>query len=181
MQYPQNVGPGMQQPMQPMQPPKKKGMSGCMMAFLIVSGIGLVIGIVVLIVVVRFLNSPDGQKLVGAVKEGASAVQEAQNAPGTTELKGMGCVQPMVMDTQKLSQSIGDIFDAGPMPESSKQIDLIVTCPVPMLKSLECNDVAKTYVKAVGGKADKKFTVSVQTQGGSQLCTHNYDTDGSEL
>jgi hypothetical protein len=171
MQYPQNMA----------QP--KKGMSGCVKALLIVGGILLVLGIVVVILVVRFFNSPDGKKFVSTVKQAGSAVQAAQNAPGTTELKAMGCVQPMVMDTQQLMQSIGDIYDAGPMPENvhTKEKSLIVTCPVPMLKSLDCDDVAKTYVKAVGGKADRKFTVQVKGQGGSSLCEHDYDVDGTRL
>ena len=165
-----------------MAPVKKKGMSGCLMAFLIVGGIVVVIGIVVTVLVVRFFNSADGQRVIGAVKEGAHAVQDAQHAPGTTELKALGCNTPMVMDIDKLAQSMGEFWDAGTVPAEKKgQIGLVVTCPAGVSKKPSCDDVATTYVKAVGGAAAKKFSAEVTNVGGSSACKKTYNADGTAL
>src|SRR5512135_3586202 len=123
--------PGYGYPQQP--PPPKKG-RGCLIAALVSAGVGLVIAIVVVVFVYK------AAKAVGEV------AVEGMNAPGTAELRASGCDVAMVMDMSKISS----MFDAGSAAASSSG-SIVVACNVnPGRTAPSCDDVAKTYVKAVG-------------------------------
>jgi hypothetical protein len=57
----------------------------------------------------------------------------------------------------------------------------MVTCTLSMRAApVACNDVARTYVTAVGGTASAQFTVTVKRQGDSRaLCESTYDVSGA--
>jgi hypothetical protein len=152
-----------QQPGFPQQPPKKKGMSGCVLALLIVGGLGTVIALVIGIFVWK------------AAKTITAAAEEGLNAPGAAELRAAGCDAAVVMDMAKISP----LFEAGAGATSES---LIVSCSVAAGKPApKCDDLAKTYVKAVGG-AHGNFIVVAQPQGGgSPVCKKVYDPAGTFL
>jgi hypothetical protein len=147
-------------PQQP--PPKKKGMSGCLLAALIVGGLGLVTVLVVGVLVVK------------AAKTITAAAEEGLNAPGAAELRAAGCEAAVVMDMAKISS----LFDAGGGTSES----VIVSCGVaPAKPAPKCDDLAKTYAKAVGG-AHGNFVVVVQPQGGGNpTCKKVYGPTGTFL
>jgi hypothetical protein len=156
-------------------PPKKKGMSGCMIALLVVVGLCVVGGLVIGLIVWRVATSEEGKKIVNAVSSGAQMAVEAQNAPGTAELRALGCAQAMVMDAAKVQELAAQFGDAGP-----KANGLIVTCNVSRAgKAPTCDDVATTYVKAVGGRASGRFEVTVDANGDKKAgCAVVYDPEG---
>jgi hypothetical protein len=154
--------PGYPQPGYPQQPPPKKGMSGCLMAVLIVGGLGIVAAIVVGIFV---------WKAAQALK---TIAQEGLNAPGSAELRAAGCDAAVVMDMSKISA----LFDAG-APSASETV--LVTCSVTAGKAApSCDDLAKTYAKAVG-RANGNFLVEVQANGSTPTCKKVYSPTGSFL
>jgi hypothetical protein len=138
-------------------------MSGCLIAALIVGGIGLllVIGIIVIAVIV-------GRKVVGLATEGMTA-------PGAAEIRAAGCDVAMVTDLSKVTSVFG--LDAGPNASNTPMI--IVVCQVASGKAApSCKDIAATYVKAV--PPHTPFTVRVQTQGQAhEECQEMYDAKGA--
>lgn len=162
--YPQQGYPQQGYPQQgyPQQPPPKKGMSGCLIAALVVGGVGVLVAIVIGIFVWK------AAKAIGEV------ATEGLNAPGSAELRAAGCDAAVVMDMSKISA----MFDAG---STSASESVIVSCSVTGGKTPpKCDDLAKTYAKAVGG-SHGNFLVQVTPQGGVATCKKVYSPTGTYL
>jgi hypothetical protein len=160
-------------------PPPKKGMSGCMIAFIVVGAVGLVTAIVVGVALYFIVTSKSAQTAFKVIGEGTKMAQKGLTAPGTNELRALGCEQAMVLDLKEVGTTMMDILDAGidgGVPEG-----LMVTCQVRRGKIPSCDDVASTYITAVG-TASADFTVSVQRSGDNHaICEATYDTSGALL
>jgi hypothetical protein len=171
--------PPMMMPPQP--PPPKKGMSGCMIAFIVVSVVGFVTAVVVGVVVYLVVTSSAGKTAIKLVGEGTKLAQKGLNAPGTAELRTLGCEQAIVLDMKDVGEMMNDVFDAGVGVDSGVE-GLAVSCTLPSLggPALTCDDVARTYVSAVGGTASGEYVVTIKRQGDSRtLCESTYDASGA--
>jgi hypothetical protein len=156
--YPQQPGYGA-----PQAPPPKKGMSGCLLAVLIAGGVGLVLCVIVGVVVWK------------ATKVITAAAEEGLNAPGTAEMRKAGCDAAVILDLSKLSS----LFDAG--ATSGSTAGIVVSCAVNAGHTAPaCDDLAKTYVKAVPTPGNN-FVVQVTPQGGLATCKKVYSPKGTFL
>jgi hypothetical protein len=155
-------------------------MSGCMIAFIVVSIIGLVTAIVGGIAIYLVVTSSAGQSAIKVIGGTTKLATEGLNAPGTPELRALGCEQAIVLDMKKVGELMNDAFDAGLGVDSGVE-GLLVTCTLPARATpIACDDVAKTYVRAVGGTASAEFTVNVKRQNEStELCSSTYDESGT--
>jgi hypothetical protein len=173
MQYPPP------QPQPPLQPAKKK--SGCLLALGIVGGILLVIGIIVGVLVYKAVSSPEGQKAMTLIGESAKLGMEAANAPGTKELRDLGCAQALVMDLERIA-SLARELDASAESPVAKEFRLQVTCTLTSTKGAPtCDQVATTYRTAVGTPAGK-YSVAVAVTGNKEpSCAALYGTDGVKI
>jgi hypothetical protein len=160
---------------QPYQPPAKKKGNGCLVALGIFAGILVLGAIAAGIGIYVFSQSDEGKHAFGIMKEGIKAAQEGANAPGTPELRELGCQQAIVLDMNKLMKH----FDAG--QAKSDEPLLMVTCQATATGTPPtCDDVARTYVKAMGGHAESPIAVVVQVpfKPGKQ-CRRYYSEDGT--
>ncbi len=155
-------------------------MSGCAIALLVVGILLALGGVAVGIGIYAFATSDVGKTAFKVIGEGTKIAQEGLKAPGTAELRALGCDQAMVLDMKDFAALVNDIVDAG--SAAAAPTGLMVTCQVRgAAKSPSCNDVASTYVKAVG-VAGSEFTVTVQAQGGSKpICESSYDATGARV
>ena len=156
--------------------PRKSG-HGCLIAIVIVVAVLLVLVIVVGVVVHRAATSPEGRKVLGIVRDTARVVGESANAPGTKEIRDLGCDSAMVMDMSAWLRVFG--ADGG-MPRQQGQIDRIVICGARLFGTPPtCDRVAQTYVGAVG-TVPGPFQAIVQRQGRNRpLCAACYDASGA--
>ncbi len=154
-----------------------------MIAFIVVSIIGVITGIVVAVVVYLVVTSNAGKTAIKLVGEGTQLAQKGLNAPGTTELRSLGCEQAIVLDMKDVGSMMNDVFDAGVGVDSGTLDGLMVTCTLSNRAApISCDDVARTYVTAVGGTATAQFTVTVKHQSDSRaLCESTYDATGALL
>ena len=168
------------QQMPPMRPPPKKGMSGCMIALLVVGIISVVGALVVGIGIYLFATSTVGKTAIKVMQEGPKLAEKATNAPGTPELRALGCDVAIVLDTRDVGALVSDIIDAG--FDSGMPDTLMVACQVrDVSRAPKCDDVAATYIRAVG-TASSQFVVSVQRENDKHaICESTYDTSGSLL
>ena len=171
----------MMPPQQP--PPQKKGMSGCMIAFIVVSIVGLVTAIVGGVAIYLIATSSTAQTAFKLVGSSTKLVTKGLNAPGAAEIRAMGCEQAMVLDMKEFGELMNDAFDGGLGLGDAGMSGLEVECALSASASpLACDDVAKTYVRAVGGTASAEFAVRVKRQNDARpLCESTYDTDGTFL
>jgi len=170
----------------PATPPKKKGMSGCLLAFLIVLGLTVVGGGIVGYLIWREVGG-----LVGGVAEIAGIMTDAAKAPGTKEMKAAGCDEAFVIDTDKLQKVVNKLEaeiakkesrDPKPMEDLTKDgTAFLVTCVVKKSDPPKCADIAKAYVE--GGEPNEKFlvTVSKNSQSGEASCAEIFDKKGKSL
>ena len=166
-------------PQYPRPQPKKSG-NGCLIAMAIFGGIVLVVCLGAGIGIYKVASSKEGKQILSIVGEGAKIALDAQKAPGTKELKQIGCKQPMVMSMDRLMKLTEQMTDAGSMPAG--ELSMIVMCPVGMLdKPPSCEDVANTYVSAAPPMLGQ-LIVNVTVQGKTQPhCNTIHAPDGKRL
>ncbi len=172
MQHPQQ---GYGQPVQP-----KKGMSGCLIAVLVLAALVVVGVIVVAIGAWQVMSSPEGKKIARVIGEGSKMAEEARTAPGTKELRKAGCQEAMVFDPTRMGDLIREIDEAGAPPKGDpgKEPRLIVCQVAPLGTPPTCDALAGTYVSAA--KPTTPFHITVQKQGGSQpKCSQAYTATGA--
>lgn len=163
-------------------PPKKKGMStGCIIAIVMVLVFFGSIAGIVLYFVYAVSQNKDVQNIMGAIGDAAKLAAEAQNAPGTKELRAAGCQEAMALDTEKMKKLISSFVDAGPgaAPEMPGELDtekMVVCKASPIGSTPKCDDLAKTYAGAAHLKG--QFMLSVQ-QNNATTCTGIYSSSGA--
>ena len=166
--------PGYQQ--MPQQPPKKSG-NGCLWAVLIICGLGLVaVGVAGYVGYRAYKSSPELQAAV----EIAEIVLDSQDAEGTSELrKEAGCKTAYVMDMARLMK-VSKVFDAGVEDAPENMPAVVVVCQVPVSAAgPTCDEVAKTYVDAVGTASGDFAAVVTKGDGGkNNACEMLYDKHG---
>ena len=170
MQHPQGHG-------QPVQP--KKGMSGCLIAVMVLAALVVVGVILVAIGAWRVMSSPEGKKIARVIGEGSKMAEEARTAPGTKELRKAGCQEAMVFDPARMGDLIREIADAGPPKGDPSKEPRMIVCQVgPLGTPPTCDRLAATYVGAA--QPTTPFHVTVQTQGGSKpKCAQAYTATGA--
>jgi hypothetical protein len=164
-------------------PEQRKERSGCLLALYVALACAAVVILVVGLGLFVFVRSERGQQLIGAVRDGATLLQQAMNAPGTEELRAAGCGQAMVFARSEAAKVLGQLseeFSAEILKSLSD--DTVIMCTV--LRDgtpPECSELAKVYSSAVPG-ATEHFGVTVQQQGrGKPLCQGSYSRDGSRV
>ena len=164
----------------PAQAQKKKGGNGCLVALGIVGGLLLLFAILAGVVLWRVLRTDEAQAVIGAVGDATKAVKKGLNAPGTEELRKLGCEEAAVIDLADFMQIANRFIKDGGAVDPTKVDGRMVTCGLTAFqKDLTCDQVAKAYVAALGGRSDKPFSLTVQRQGHDRaLCEVEYDEHG---
>lgn len=126
----------------------------------------------------------EGLSTVGKAAKGTyQFIQEMSTAPGTEELKQLGCHSPAVI-TPEMLQRLGKTLDE---IEPEKEHNLpelpyrFVTCSMNTKPSFGCEEVASTYIKAVSD-VPAEFGVTLQQQGKKEpICSGLYSAKGERL
>ncbi len=165
-------------------PPKKKGMStGCLIALLAIVVFLGSIAAVAIYIGYTISNNKDVQNVMGALGDVAQIALEAQNAPGTAQLRAIGCEQAMALDPIKM-QKLGEKFlDGGPTPPANLpanlEVERIVMCQVGAFGTPPtCDNAAKAYIS--GASPRKNFMLSVQSHKHT-TCTELYSPTGTAI
>jgi hypothetical protein len=118
------------------------------------------------------------QNVVGVLGEAAQLAAEAQTAPGTEELRALGCEQAMAIDATKVQKLVMSFEDAGAgPPPAPPEVERVVMCQMnTFAPAPTCDDAAKAYVR--GASPRKKFMLSV-TQNRKQTCGGIYLPTGA--
>jgi len=179
---PQQGAPYPVQAQGPMPPQKKKGMStGCIIAIVVVAVFFASVAAVVGFIGYKISTDKDVQNVMGALGDAATLAAEAQSAPGTAELRGIGCEQAMALDMAKMEKMMRSFVDAGPGASPSKpagtDVGKMVVCQASAFGTAPtCDDAARAYVK--GASPTKNFLLSVQ-QNKRDSCSNLYAPNGT--
>lgn len=149
-----------------------------MIAILVVAGVFILASAAIAYGVYRAATSEEGKKILAVGGEAVRIGIEAQSAPGTDEVRALGCEQAMAFDIDKLDKMMA-LLDAGAPPKGV--FSTMVMCQVGVFGTApSCDDVARVYRPAVHPK--KPFMASVQHKADHKAkCTAVYDVDGRKL
>lgn len=158
----------------------------------IIGGTTLLAGIVA---IVFYLNCEECQQALNIAGEGASMMLEASNAPGTQQMRELGCSNAMVIDMQRFMTMIADKLDESATENSANQEirkalqaenetqGMLVSCEVRSIKPItgpECADVMRAYVSGAGEQAAATAHVIVMGSFASNAyCEGIYDQAGN--
>jgi len=160
-----------------MAPAPKKGLStGCIVAMAAVLLFFVSVGGVIAFIGYKISTNKDVQNVMGAIGDAAQIAADAQSAPGTSELRGLGCEVAMALDAAKLQKLGTSFMDAG-TPPPPPEVDRIVMCQVGTFGTPPaCDDAARAYV--LGAAPSGKFMLSV-TANRVQTCGGVYSPGGT--
>ncbi|HEY2512519.1 MAG TPA: hypothetical protein VGI39_16745, partial [Polyangiaceae bacterium] len=158
-----------------------KGPSGCLIALGILGAL-VVLGIAVIAFGLwRFSKSEDGKKFVDGVQKGYAASVEAQAAPGTNELRTLGCNTAAVFDNEKLSKT-WSYGDGGLKSSSQRDLRRTVVCGTSFTTDPPpCDQVAATYVRAVGPVAEGFVVMTSKAGHTTPICQASFAPDGTPV
>ena len=162
-------------------PPPKKGMSGCMIALIVMGGLCMLMAIGAGVVFYKISQNPDVQKAYAVGKEGLRMAQEAQSGPGTSEVRALGCQTAMSFDMKRFVDLM-NMFDAGntPTAPTTKTPARLVQCTVASRGAgPSCEAIAKTFFAAAPNQTGE-VAVMVQSTGSKHAdCSKLYSATGT--
>lgn len=160
------------------QPEKRRARRGCLVVLGVLAALAVVAALAIAFFAWRFLRTPDGKRLLAGVEAAQAAAAEGLVAPGTEELRALGCQQAIVTNTERIAVAISGT--EGRSSRSPTDLTLVVVCSASLLGGApSCDDVARTYVAALGGRAAGPFAVVVNGLGGAR-CQDVYDATGAK-
>ena len=158
----------------------------------IVGGAGV---LAIIAAIVFYLNCEECQDALNIAGEGASMMIEASKAPGTQQMRELGCANAMVMDMDRFMGKIADTLDDGArdsqfnqelreaLQADTHEQGLIVSCEVSSFKPLngpQCADVMRAYVTGAGEQAaDTAHVVVMGSFATTAFCEGIYDRAGN--
>jgi len=133
--------------------------------------VALIVGIAVMI----FSSSGDRLRSIGKPSEGSQAAKAGMQAPGTAELRQLGCGHALVIDMARV------LGDAGRIREGEPRF--MVTCDLDAAAGeLTCERVAAAYFGAIGGVAEGDVSVRVLRAGSIKpACSRLFAPTGADL
>jgi hypothetical protein len=146
-------------------------------SLIVLAGAGGAIALVALTVAVlaiRGCASDGSARAPRAPGVGANVARDGMQAPGTSELRALGCDPALVLDLYRL---LGDASAVRP-----GEPRYIVTCDIPGAAAPTCERAAATYFAALGGSAGGNVNIRVARVGVSApLCSRIYAPSGASL
>lgn len=141
-----------------------------------VAGAGIALGAVLAVVLAVRSCGGDAKPPASHGPAGnASVAVEGERAPGTVELRALGCDPAIVVDMARLLGGASRIEPGEPRT--------MVTCDVAASGDPPgCDRVAVTYFRAIGGTAGDPVAVRVLRGGAAApVCSHLYAPNGADL
>ncbi len=148
----------------PRENPREKKRSGCLTFFALVG-----VGVMLVGAVGTFVAWRHGW--LEKLWRGGKLAYEGINAPGMKEVRALGCAQAMKMNADEVGRLMGK--------EGEHEVKDVVVCVAQGDTAPSCNDVAETYLKAIGGTAEGPFAVTVRRDSDKKHCTERYASDGT--
>jgi hypothetical protein len=129
-----------------------------------------------LVVEVRACTSGDKPTAAAGPADNATVAIEGQRAPGTAELRALGCDPAIVVDMARLLGGAAHIEPGEPRTMITCDVAATVEAPP------GCDRVAATYFRAVGGTVADAVAVRVLRMGSpTPACSRLYAPTGADL
>ncbi|CAG0961026.1 hypothetical protein MYXO_00760 [Myxococcaceae bacterium] len=137
-----------------------------------------------------FLRTEQGQKILTLAREGRALLAEASSAPGTTELRDVGCEAALVLPAGKIadllrqlepaarSDEIGAGFlSAGSLPAETP----VVFCSQRQPGVPDCSAAARIYSAALAQPPERFVVLMAPRQGALAGCSGVFGADGTRV
>ena len=142
-------------------------------------GLVCVVGAMV-IVLSGCCNCEEFGEMKDLVGTGMEVFQQAQSAPGTTELKSAGCENAMVFTPEmfaKFEESMNSMDSANTKNDFPKESQIVMcSLPATISKPPACDLLARVYIEAAKPTLGFHLTVN-KTTDDKPICKKNYQPD----
>lgn len=163
----------------PLPPPARMKTPGYLIVLYVVLGLVAFFLVTGSLAAWMFLRSETGQRVVTTFSKGMTLLQEASTAPGTAQLRALGCNGALVIPLDRAADILKQISpEAASSLESIPGHGTMVVCQIRTDEpAIGCAEVARTYANAVPSAPDQ-FGVTVQGRSKAR-CQGNYTRDGT--
>jgi hypothetical protein len=161
--------------------------SGIPLVFKIM-GVLMVIMILLVVMAVSFYRNCDNcKKFSSLAMDGFQEIQAAMVAPGTDEMRALGCTEAMALDMKKFEAFIDAFENDG---ESAEKKDPLLKTTMVFCKKdsaltpegPECDDLVAAYISGAQPSEEDELAVVVQGQNSqSRYCGAVYSGTGEYL
>ncbi|MCC6642923.1 MAG: hypothetical protein IT386_17315 [Deltaproteobacteria bacterium] len=155
-----------------------------------VLGLGAVVALVGGVGLYLFLRTEEGKKVLAIAKQGSALLSEAAVAPGTHELRSIGCETALAVPAGRildLLRQIGSEARTDEITEGFVSVGglasetPVVFCAQEQAGTPDCASAAKVYA-SVAGPPPARFVVLMAPRPGDLAgCSGIYGPDGSRL
>lgn len=164
--------------------PASRERSGFDLFLYFLMGFGVLLVVAAMVGLYLLFKTETGSKLVRGVKEISTVAREGFSAPGSEELRALGCENVFVASSERIVGAFGEFGpDAVPQePEPERKDVLIVVCGSSGGAAPGCSEVAAAYGAAVDAPAE--FAVSVtdnRLYRKKKICEGLYSPSGERL
>jgi hypothetical protein len=131
------------------------------------------------VTLVLVARSEMGRKVIAVAMASREMAEEASHFPGAEELRQLGCQQALKMDLAAMVEKVEG--DKAPSWHGSRPPVAIMCVVESPAAAVACDEVARTWVEAVGGEAPRGFQTGVVDRRRRLICKGRYLPDGSPV
>ncbi len=157
-----------------------------------VLGLGAVVGLVGGVGLYLFLRTEQGQKILTVARQGSALLSEAALAPGTSELRSIGCETALAVPAGKIADLFRQLEPAGRTSEIEERFlsvgGLDADTPVVFCAQRrgqagtpDCASAAKVYASVLAPPPARFVVLMAPRRGDLAGCSGVYAPDGTRL
>ncbi len=170
--------------------PRKRSPFLTMLYFLV--GLGAVLLLIGGIGLYMFLRTEEGQRILKLARQGSMLLAEAATAPGTDELRGIGCETALASPAGKIAELFRQIDPEGESGEVGEGFlsagGLAAETPVVFCSQKpgqagtpDCSSAARIYASALDPQPERFVVLMAPRRGDLAGCSGIYAPDGTRL
>ena len=164
----------------PNQPPVKSPVSPVLIILL---GLTFLIAAFIVGGIIFYKNCESCQKAVAGIADGTTAIVQGMNAPGTAEMRALGCDQAMAIEMEVFQKMFAPLTGEEQIFDNDMLSMKMLMCKKETFAAPtgpECADVIRAFASGAGEQARNDALVVVQGRSGnSNYCQGIYALDGT--
>lgn len=150
---------------------------------IILLGLTLLIAAIIVGGIVFYKNCEQCQKAVAGIAEGGTAIVQGMSAPGTAEMRALGCDQAMAVDMEVFQNMFAPLAGEETIFDDDMLSMKMLLCKKETFATPtgpECADVIRAYASGAGEQVRNEALVLVQGRSGNNnYCQGIYELNGT--
>ena len=151
---------------------------------IIIVGLLFLVAAIIVGLVIFYKNCEQCQEIVEGVSEGTAAIVQGMNAPGTAQIRALGCEQAMAINMDVFEKMFAPMTGEEQIFDNNMRSMKMLLCKresfgVP--EGPECADVIRAWASGTDEQHDAAIVIVQGRSGSSTYCQGIYAIDGTLL